>query len=345
MKKILFLFACGLQILVAEAQTSDRNLYMQKSFPRASVKQIEAETSGGNISVSGETSGEARVEVWIRPNNGRDRELSKEEIANRLTEFDLIVDLQGDKIRAIARRKGKFNDGNNSLSISFRIYTPAAVGTSLRTSGGNIDLKNLSGTEDFRTSGGNLDIEQLSGKILGRTSGGNVSIKDSKENIDLHTSGGNMLAERCEGMIRMETSGGNMSLRSVKGDIHASTSGGQVEGGDIAGELRTSTSGGNIDLEDLTCSLDASTSGGNIHVSIKTTNKYISLSNSSGDISLQLPQDKGLDLKVSGDRVHSTTMHNFQGDVDERHITGSLNGGGVPVKVDGNSGTVHLSFR
>jgi hypothetical protein len=52
-----------------------------------------------------------------------------------------------------------------------------------------------------------------------------------------------------------------------------------------------------------------------------------------------------MDLRISGERVHSTTMNNFRGNVDEHHIDGSLNGGGIPVRVDGNGGEVHLSFK
>jgi hypothetical protein len=342
MKRLLFVFACGLPFMTLKAQTP----YLQKSFPRESIRQLQAETSGGNISVSGEPSGEARIEVYIKPNNSRDGSISKEEIQRRLDEqFDLTVGVEGGVLKAIAKHKQRNVDWDRTLSISFRIYAPQAVGSSLRTSGGNIDLKGLSGTEDFRTSGGNIDIRELSGKITGRTSGGNVTIANSKDNIDLQTSGGNMSAERCEGTIRLVTSGGNMHLRSIKGNVHATTSGGEVEGGEITGELQARTSGGNIDFENMAGSLAASTSGGNIHVSITEAGKYVDLSNSGGDITLQLPQGKGMDLNISGEQVHSSAMNNFKGDLDKHRINGTLNGGGIPVKVDGNSGSVHLSFK
>jgi DUF4097 and DUF4098 domain-containing protein YvlB len=346
MKKILFVFACGLQMLTVAAQSDHDAPFLQKSFSRDAIKQLLSETSGGNISVFGEATGDARVEVYIQPNNGRNGSMSKEEIQKRLDEqFDLTLAVEGGTLKAIARHKERFDNWNHSLSISFRIYVPDAVSSELRTSGGNISLKDLSGTEDFKTSGGNMDIQHLTGKLTGGTSGGNVSISDSKNSIDLHTSGGNMDATRCEGTIRMATSGGNMVLKEVKGDIHATTSGGEVEGEDIAGELRTSTSGGNIHLGNLSCSLAASTSGGNIDVSLKTMGKYLDLSNSSGDISVVLPAGQGMDLKISGERVHTGKLENFSGDVDKRSVAGKLNGGGIPVKVDGNSGNVEVSFR
>jgi DUF4097 and DUF4098 domain-containing protein YvlB len=100
-----------------------------------------------------------------------------------------------------------------------------------------------------------------------------------------------------------------------------------------------------VDLDQMSVSLRASTSGGNIHVDFITPGKYVDLSNSGGDISLHMPQGQGLDLRISGDRVHSTAMNNFKGSMDEHHIDGTLNGGGIPVTIDGSSGSVHLDFK
>jgi hypothetical protein len=344
MKKVLFLLAFGLPVMSLYAQR-DRQPFLQKSFARGAVKALESETSGGNISVLGSTSGDARVEVYVQGNNGR-TDLSREEIQRRLDEqYDLTVDLQGNKLVAVAKGKKNSNWNNHGLSVSFIIYTPGEVSSHVRTSGGNLALKNLTGNEDFRTSGGNIDADHLAGTIVGRTSGGNVTISDSRNDIDLETSGGNMEARNCEGKIQLETSGGNVGLRGVKGTIRATTSGGQVEGGQINGELYAHTSGGNIELGEVSASLDASTSGGNIHVNFLSTGKYVSLSNSSGDISVQLPANQGMDLRISAERVHVTAMNNFRGDQDEKHIRGTVNGGGIPVKVDGNGGSVHVSFK
>ena len=346
MKKIALLMMCGVGFLAVSAQNDhDRQPFLQKTFPAAGIKELETETSGGNISVYGQTAGDARVEMYVQSNNGWGSGMSKEEAQKRLDEqYDVTIGVQGDKLVATAHQKHNFDNWRHGLSISFRIYTPAAVSSHIRTSGGNIDLKDLSGHEDFRTSGGNLDMDHLTGTILGRTSGGNVEIRNSHDDIDLQTSGGNMNAMYCEGKIQLSTSGGNLELRGVKGTVRASTSGGEVEGDKITGDLDARTSGGNIDLDEVAASLTASTSGGNIRVHFLST-KSVNLTNSSGDISVSLPQGQGMDLRISAERVHSTALNNFKGTFDEHHIDGTLNGGGIPVRVDGNSGEVHLSFN
>lgn len=334
----------GVGFLTVHAQ-SNHEPFLQKTFPAGGIRELQTETSGGNISVYGQASGDARVEMYVQGNNGWGMGVSKEEVQKRLDElYDVTIAVQGDRLVATAHQKHDLSLWHHGLSISFRIYTPSAVSSHIRTSGGNIDLKDLSGQEDFHTSGGNLDIDHLTGTIVGRTSGGNVTIRNSHDDIDLQTSGGDMDAMYCEGKILMKTSGGNIGLRGVRGNVRASTSGGEVDGDKITGDLDAHTSGGNIDLDEVAASLSASTSGGNIRVHFLST-KSVNLTNSSGDISVSLPQGQGMDLRISGERVHSTALNNFKGVSDERHIDGTLNGGGIPVHVDGNSGEVHLSFK
>jgi hypothetical protein len=339
MKKLYFLLLVGFQGFTLSAQ------YLQKPLSGLSIQQVSAETSGGNISVTGVPDNEAKLEVYIRDNKGQD--LSNEEIKKRLDEqFDLIITTDNHSLHVAARPKHDHINWNRSLSISFKVYVPENASTDLKTSGGNITLKKLTGSaQEFRTSGGNLDIDQVSGKIHGKTSGGNINISDSKDVIDLGTSGGNIEATHCEGDMHLTTSGGELRLRLLKGTIRATTSGGNVKGEVIEGELVARTSGGNIRFTDLSCSLNGVTSGGDINVSFKEMGKYLELNNSSGDVTVQLPQGKGLNLQISADKIKTGTLSNFNGKVDEKHIDGALNGGGIPVKIDSNSGDVTLTFK
>lgn len=345
MKRILLLVLAAVQIGFAGAQSSGGTPpYMLKSFSADNITSVLSETSGGNISVYGVAATEARVEVYIYSNRGRD-DIGKDEIKKRLDEqYDLIVSADNHKLTASARQK--HNSWNrNGLSISFKIFVPVNCGTTLRTSGGNIALKKLTGDQDFTTSGGNLDVDGITGHINGRTSGGNVDIRDCRDDIDVTTSGGNIEANHCEGKVRMSTSGGNVTLRLLKGSIKASTSGGSVRGEVIDGELSAHTSGGNVKLQDLSCSLDASTSAGNVDVSFKQLGKYVTLSNSGGNIYVQLPGDKGLDLRLHAERVNVNSMNNFKGQTDEHHVDGTINGGGIPIKIDGSGGRINVDFK
>jgi len=339
-KYLLFFLLAALQFSV-KAQ-SDKTPFMTKSLSNEAIKDVEVETSGGSISVSGVTAN-ARVEVYITSNNNK--ELTKEDIQQRLNDkYTLNVSVTNNKVTATARLKEKMTDWKKALNISFKVFVPKNVSTDLSTSGGSISLNNLSGNLKFSTSGGSLDLDNVSGNVDGRTSGGSIDLRNSKDDIDLSTSGGSIDATNCEGKLRLSTSGGSLDLKDLKGDIRATTSGGGIHGSDIEGELIAHTSGGSIHFSDLSCSLETSTSGGNIDVSIKELGKYIKISNSAGNIDVTLP-NKGLDLDLSASKIKTGQLSNFSGKVDDEEINGKLNGGGVPVRIDAGSGKISLSLR
>lgn len=345
MKKIIFpilLLSLG---ITAFAQP-DKTPYSTKSLSGESIKNIEAKTQGGNIWVTKVAAGESRIDVFIQPNNGNIKSISKEEIQQRLSEnYDLTISVSNNKLTAIAKQKDRNIDWKRALSISFYVYVGSDVSTDLITSGGNIRLADLNGTQDFTTSGGNLELDNLGGKIMGRTSGGNIHLSNLKDDIDLTTSGGNIHAENSTGKIRLSTSGGSVHLKHLKGDIKATTSGGNIDGESISETLDTHTSGGNVTLRDLSCSLETSTSGGNISVAIKELGQYVTITNSSGNIDLEMPSGKGLDLRLRGDKIKTTTLNNFSGSVEEGKIDGKLNGGGTQVKVNAGGGKINLTLK
>ena len=337
MKKYLSVLLFGGLALAGTAQESSKEPYLVKTLASEGIQNVKVETTGGNISVAG-VDADARVEVYVSASNGRDRNLSKEEIKKRLEEdYELTVTADNHKLTAIAKPKHEFRDWNHGLSISFKVYVPHNAATNLTTSGGNISLTALTGSQDFTTSGGNLSIDHLKGHIKGRTSGGNITLSELQDDIDLSTSGGNINASNTHGDIRLSTSGGSLTLNDLQGTVKATTSGGNVHADAIEGELSAHTSGGNIGMTNLSCSLETSTSGGNIDVSIKTLGKYVKITNSGGHIDLQVPQSQGIDLNLSADRVNATALSGFKGDIKKDRIEGALNGGGIPVSVHGGS--------
>lgn len=346
MKKYLILLAIGFSFCATKAQSQPAKPYLTKSFSSGIVSNVVSETSGGNISVTATNPSGSRVEVYVTQNGKWKNRLSDDEIKSKVAEdYDLVVSLNNGTLTATAKSKRTITNWKNSLSFSFKIYVPQKVSTQLKTSGGNIDLAGLSGEQDFKTSGGNLSLNSVMGNIRGKTSGGNISIKNCKNDLDLSTSGGNILAENSEGHIIVSTSGGSVQLNGLKGNIDASTSGGNIDGESIEGTLSAHTSGGNVSLQKLSCSLKASTSGGNIDVSILHPGKYISLKNSAGQVRLVLPKNTGMDLKLNAMNISTQNLENFRGTNSKDEISGTVNGGGIPVTIDSNGGKINLVFE
>ena len=347
-KMFCYVLLASLAISANAQFNAEKTPLITKSLSADNIKSILAETSGGNISVSGVSASQAKIEVYVVPSTYKTNALTESEIKERMNkDYDVVVEAKNNKLTATAKAKDRKMDWKKALNFSFKIYVPGNVTTNLTTSGGNIELTDLTGDQKFTTSGGNLELEKVNGKLDGTTSGGNIHFEDSKsDDAELTTSGGNIEVENCEGKMRITTSGGSLHLKDLKGTIKASTSGGNVNGKNVSGELAASTSGGNVHLEDMSCTLDAATSGGHIDVSIKELGKYVRISNSGGNIDLEVPGAIGMDLDLSGDKVKSEgKFANFDGKFEDDRIRGKLNGGGAPVTADAGSGRVRLTIR
>lgn len=345
MKKLIVSLAAALPLIVFAQYNAEKDPFLIKSLAGAGIKTAEVSTSGGSISVTGITTGDPRIEVFVRPSNG-DKNISKEETQKRLdADYTLEITTTNNKLVAIAKPKEKNMNWKKALNISFKIWVPQQTSTDLATSGGSINLTNLKGNQEFATSGGSLNIETLSGKIKGRTSGGSINLENSNDEMDLATSGGSINANNCNGKMKLATSGGSLNLDNLNGEIDASTSGGSVKGKNIKGTLEAHTSGGSITFREMACNLETATSGGHIDVEMKELKEYVRIENSGGNVELSVPAGKGLDLNLEGNRINTNKLSNFSGSMEEDEVNGKVNGGGTSIKVKAKSGRVNLHMK
>ncbi|WP_041257758.1 DUF4097 family beta strand repeat-containing protein [Fibrella aestuarina] len=325
--------------------TDDRDSKPYKTQTFTGINAVRAQTSGGSLTVEGGNGAEARLEMYVRSSNwnGRD-ELSREEIEDRLRDYEINIRQDGGTLVATAKSKrdGSWWNNRNALSISFKFFTPRRVNTDLNTSGGSIQISHLDGKQRFETSGGSLRLVDLKGDIAGRTSGGSIKLDGCRERVDVETSGGSIEASNSNGNLTLETSGGSLRLMGLNGMIKARTSGGSINGDQIDGELQTSTSGGSIRIRNMAGSIDANTSGGSVEVNLTRVDKFVTLGTSAGSVRVQMPMNKGMDLELDGNRV-SAPLSNFSGTADKDRIVGKINGGGIPVKLTASAGNVYLN--
>jgi hypothetical protein len=284
----------------------DGTPYEVKNFKVSNNGNLKVETVGGNIEITGQSSDDVKVEMYVRGNNSND-DLSDEEIKERLQNFDVQINQQGNTVNAIVTQKKSVSNWNRKgLSISFKITAPRQVATNLETKGGNIDLSNLTGKQEVITRGGNIDVNKLTGDARLETAGGNIDV----ENFD--------------GKLNITCSGGNIDLNNAKGEINVKTA------------------GGNITLAGTAGNIEAHTSGGDIRAKITAMEKSLTLSSSGGNITASLPENKGFDVDIRADRI-STNFANFKGTLGKEKVQGTVNGGGIPVRMTTSGGNISLN--
>lgn len=195
---------------------------------------------------------------------------------------------------------------NNNMNLRIEVMVPRKYNADLETSGGNLNVSDLTGGFKLNTSGGNITLNGNTGKLHAETSGGNIKLENHKGKMDI------------------STSGGNIECRAVNGD------------------LKAETSGGNIDIELTNGKLYTETSGGNIYIDYTGVNKGLEASTSGGTVKVKLPSDfkAKAHLETGGGTVrnHFSNVKDFK--VTESEVDCELNGGGNVLRLESSGGDV-----
>jgi len=297
-----FLALMLLAVQIGLAQSSEDS-YQTERFNVSGSVSLEVQTSGGSIRVEGSNDDEVLVEMYVR-RRGKYVEAGEAD----LDDYEISITQDGNTVSAIADRKSNRGwNWNDGYSISFVVYTPQETRTRLKTSGGSLTARNLTGSQELRTSGGSITTEGIQGQMVLRTSGGSISITD------------------------------------VQGDAEAKTSGGTIRADMMVGNLDANTSGGSIRLTGIEGNVEAKTSGGSISAEILAPRDIIDLRTSGGSITVTVPDSQGYDLDLDANRVYAELI-NFNGRAERDEIRGTFNGGGTMLKAKTSGGSIRLKY-
>ncbi|KAI1708800.1 hypothetical protein Ddc_14198 [Ditylenchus destructor] len=248
--------------------------------------------------------------MYVKSSDGT--ELSNDEIQQRLDNYYTVkIDLENGVLNATAIRNENINvPSNQQLSISFVIDVASeTVSTELKTSGGNLIVRNIFGNTKAQSSGGNVEATNCGGE---------------------------------NNALDLSTSGGDLHLNNLTGIINARTSGGSIVATTLTGDVTVRTSGGNLKVYDVSGALSATTSGGNIVVSMAKVTAGTQLKTTGGSVDLSFPPGP-YDLTFSGNTVDVSGLNNFTGTHTKKEVKGQMNGGGTSIGASGNSVTVKIT--
>jgi DUF4097 and DUF4098 domain-containing protein YvlB len=275
-----------------------------KTFTVKSGGTLVVDTDTGSITITGTDASQVVVNVTMRGSQ------------HQIKEFDLTAD-----------------EANNQVSVRGRREMPQWL--SWLTSGPFDVQYTIQVPHEFhvqaRTSGGNLELRNLSGKTVARTSGGSVRINGLSGDADVRTSGGSIRAVQIVGNTKLITSGGNINVEGAQGDVSAHTSGGDVR------------------LLGMDSKLLARTSGGDVDVGMIGANRGVDVSTSGGDITVHVPYDfkASVMARTSGGDIECDLPIESVAKRKESRLDGSLNGGGEPLvaKTSGGDIAIRLAAR
>jgi DUF4097 and DUF4098 domain-containing protein YvlB len=325
---------------------------------------LDLETMAGNVTVTGGTQSEvqvtARLSLW-----GADEEDARQQL-------DLQMAQEGNRITIRVVRPQRAYVGfafTRGSRADFEIRVPSETSLQLASSSGDLALSDVTGGGELRTVSGNIQVDEVNGGLSVQSSSGDVTLAGLNDAGDLEVGtvsgdvklqdveGDSLTAHTSSGKIQIDqgTLGGALDLETVSGDVAAL--------GIRATSCRLVSSSGKLTLEGCSGRLEMQTVSGSIQVN-KARDVELELSTSSGEVRfsgsldaegehrletvsgnmrLVLPADAAFDLDIetiSGDiqTDFPVTMAQF----GERHVVGTVNGGGPLLQINTSSGDVTL---
>lgn len=247
--------------------------------------------------------------------------------------FEITIDESPGQVSVVAKKRkstsgfwGLFS--GNTGSVRIRAQVPEETSLVLDTSGGSIEVENLTGEALLDTSGGHIKVRNVRGPVTADTSGGSIRV------------------ENVTGTVRTDTSGGSIHLARIDGDASADTSGGSIEATDIRGDVELDTSGGGIEASGISGFLQADTSGGSIEARFaEGASKGGHLETSGGNIRVQIDGSVGLTLDAAsrGGKVHCELPVTVTGGEHSKStLQGDLGGGGARLVLRTSGGSIYV---
>ncbi|MBE5965499.1 MAG: DUF4097 domain-containing protein [Lachnospiraceae bacterium] len=255
------------------------------------------------------------------------------------------------------------------------VYLPSdyAGNLSVSTSSGDIDsdlimqlasFKASSTSGDIKTNEVNADeikLSSASGNITSKlfqslakfeasSTSGDIKIDEiSADHINISTSSGSIILQKAEGKRQFTSTSGDIKILNGNGDSTASSTSGNITIKNNSGQLKATSSSGDIKITALSGGGDFKTTSGNINLEfledIQTAVEDISITASSGDITLKLPSMLSCDFSAdtsSGDiRTFFDDMLSFN--KKGNHAAGTIGDNpDTTIQINTSSGNIHL---
>lgn len=334
-RRVLIAAAC-IPWVACAAQAGERRL--DKAFTVAHGGTLTVDVDGGVVNVTGGEGNQVVVHIVV---TGSDSSLDKATLSAQQNGNDIDVGVE----QKSAGFFGLFNwDSGSGSKVS--VTVPRHYNVDLRTSGGDLVVRNIEGAATGKTSGGDISLADIKGEIRMRTSGGGIDVGRIAGNTLIRTSGGGISVRDMSGNLDAETSGGGIRIEQVKGNVRAHTSSGEVRAVNVIGDVDLHSSGGRVVAQAIDGGIRADTSGGGVDVELVGANRGIVASTSGGSVNVQVPRmiSADLDASTSGGSV-SCELPISASETGRSRLLGRINGGGPLIKARTSGGDVSIHVR
>jgi hypothetical protein len=143
-------------------------------------------------------------------------------------------------------------------------------------------------------SGMSASATGASGEITINKMGGGIDVANAPHGATLNTMGGGIHVGNVGSFARIKTMGGEVEVDHATGSVDATTMGGEINIGTSEGPVKATSMGGSITVHEVGAS---------------TQERDIQLSSKGGDVTLTVPKDFPMDVKIT--LAYTRTDHQY----------------------------------
>src|SRR6266508_44436 len=214
---------------------------------------------------------------------------------------------------------------------------------------GDITVQSISARDvTIKSTNGTLNLNNIdsSGKLDVRTDFGGIEIRDGNaRSLDAHSSNGKVLVQKMDvsGLVNVTSDFGDLTLEDVLSNgMDLKTQNGRVTVSGAQGKITAHSHYGNVDISAEDALVTLTSNNGKVSFDGSLADGEHTLQSDFGDITLTIPADiaLNLDLKTDTGKIKSDLPLTISGEIDEKHWTGTINGGGAQLKVTTQNGNI-----
>ena len=215
--------------------------------------------------------------------------------------------------------------------------------------GGRVEIRNVNGAIEVESGTGNT-VE-----VVAKKSARGATPEDAKRNLERLE----IVDQSDASSVKVETkTGGNFFgghgsityvVRVPTGRrLHFSTVNGGVELNSVSGEITAEATNGGVRGRNVSGSIVATTTNGGVEVDVAQLGEQgARLECTNGGVGIRLPADAraSISASVSNGGIDTSGIKLDTTESTRRRLEAKLNGGGVPVKLEGVNGGIRISSR
>ncbi|HEX5434064.1 MAG TPA: DUF4097 family beta strand repeat-containing protein [Candidatus Angelobacter sp.] len=241
------------------------------------------------------------------------------------------------------------------------LQVPPALALSVTTHHGDITVSQRDGNVELASDHGDVNFDQINGDAAIHLRHGSVTGKSITGNVTLDGTVSDANISDVRGAVTMTgTYWGDLQLARIGKRVHFTTSRTDLEFGGlegsfdmqpddlrantIAGPFRLDTRSKSVHLEDVSGQVHIQDTNAPVEIQPKSPLAPIDISNTHGDIRLQVPASAGFQLDASSLGGKINTDFDLQADNDRRNATlrGTVGKGGPMITLHSDRGTIEV---